>query len=87
MSEEKALQLGLKPLAYLRDWSFKSCDPFEELLLGPTYCTSLKKKFSYTIESPPFALLYQKFFTHPNIWIIHNLYNKIMMNSVNHSNK
>lgn len=38
MSEEKALQLGLKPLAYLRDWSFKSCDPFEELLLGPTYC-------------------------------------------------
>lgn len=39
MSEEKALELGLKPLAYLRDWSFKSCDPFEELLLGPTYCS------------------------------------------------
>jgi len=39
MSEEKALQLGLKPLAYLRDYSFKSCDPFEELLLGPTYCS------------------------------------------------
>lgn len=39
MSEEKALQLGLKPLAYLRDWSFKSCDPFDELLLGPTYCS------------------------------------------------
>jgi len=39
MSEEKALELGYKPLAYIRDWSFKACDPFEELLLGPTYCT------------------------------------------------
>jgi len=39
MSEEKALALGYKPLAYLRDWSFKGCDPFEELLLGPTYCS------------------------------------------------
>jgi len=39
MSEEKALQLGLKPMAYLRDYSFKSCDPFEELLLGPTFCS------------------------------------------------
>lgn len=39
MSEDKALELGFKPLAYLRDWSFKACDPFEELLLGPTYCT------------------------------------------------
>jgi len=39
MSEEKALKLGYKPLAYLRDWSFKACDPFEELLLGPTYCS------------------------------------------------
>ena len=39
MSEEKALELGYKPLAYLRDWSFKACDPFEELLLGPTVCS------------------------------------------------
>uniref|UniRef100_A0A7S2UBE5 acetyl-CoA C-acyltransferase n=1 Tax=Attheya septentrionalis TaxID=420275 RepID=A0A7S2UBE5_9STRA len=39
MSEEKALELGFKPMAYLRDWSFKACDPFEELLLGPTYCS------------------------------------------------
>lgn len=39
MSESKALALGYKPLAYLRDWSFKACDPFEELLLGPTYCS------------------------------------------------
>ena len=39
MSEAKALELGFKPLAYLRDYSFKSCDPFEELLLGPTFCS------------------------------------------------
>ncbi|KAL3808552.1 hypothetical protein ACHAXA_008341 [Cyclostephanos tholiformis] len=39
MSEERALELGFKPMAYIRDWSFKSCDPFEELLLGPTYCS------------------------------------------------
>jgi len=39
MSEEKAKELGYKPWAYLRDWSFRSCDPWEELLLGPTYCT------------------------------------------------
>eukprot|EP00956_Cyclotella_meneghiniana_P000307 scaffold377_cov45-Cyclotella_meneghiniana.AAC.5 len=39
MSEERALELGLKPLAYLRDWSYKACDPFDELLLGPTYCS------------------------------------------------
>lgn len=39
MSEEKAKELGFKPWAYLRDWSFRSCDPWEELLLGPTYCT------------------------------------------------
>ena len=39
MSESKAKELGYKPLAYLRDWSFRACDPFEELLLGPTYCT------------------------------------------------
>jgi len=37
MSEEKALELGYKPLAYIRNWAFVACDPFEELLLGPTY--------------------------------------------------
>ena len=42
MSEQRALELGYKPLAYLRDWSFKSCDPFEELLLGPTYCSQVR---------------------------------------------
>ena len=37
MSEEKALALGLQPKAYLRNWTFSAVDPFEELLLGPTY--------------------------------------------------
>ena len=32
MSEEKALELGYKPMAYIRDWAFVACDPFEELL-------------------------------------------------------
>lgn len=39
MSEEKAKELGFQPWAYIRDWSFRACDPWEELLLGPTYCT------------------------------------------------
>mmetsp|Transcript_5316 Transcript_5316/g.8333 ORF Transcript_5316/g.8333 Transcript_5316/m.8333 type:complete len:439 (+) Transcript_5316:113-1429(+) len=37
MSEAKALDLGLKPKAYLRAHSFVGIDPFEQLLLGPTY--------------------------------------------------
>jgi len=40
MSEEKALALGLKPKAYLRNWTFQSVDPFEEMLLGPAYATT-----------------------------------------------
>jgi acetyl-CoA acyltransferase len=39
MSEDKALELGFKPKAYLRDWTFVSCDPFDEMLLGPAYAT------------------------------------------------
>ena len=40
MSEERALQLGLKPKAYLRTWTYAGVDPFEELLLGPTFATA-----------------------------------------------
>lgn len=51
MSESKAKELGYKPWAYLRDWSFKACDPFEELLLGPTYCThDLLTKNNISVE-------------------------------------
>jgi len=40
MSEEKALELGFQPKAYLRAWTYVGVDPFEELLLGPTFATS-----------------------------------------------
>mmetsp|Transcript_28262 Transcript_28262/g.68771 ORF Transcript_28262/g.68771 Transcript_28262/m.68771 type:complete len:496 (+) Transcript_28262:285-1772(+) len=52
MSEEKALEMGFKPWAYVRDWSFHACDPWEELLLGPTYCTHdiLKRNPSLSIN-------------------------------------
>lgn len=39
MSEEKALALGMKPKAYLRDFVFVSQDPKDQLLLGPAYAT------------------------------------------------
>ncbi|KAG8522462.1 Trifunctional enzyme subunit beta, mitochondrial, partial [Galemys pyrenaicus] len=39
MAEEKALALGYKPKAYLRDFVYVSQDPKDQLLLGPTYAT------------------------------------------------
>lgn len=40
MSEEKALALGLKPKAYIREQVITSTDPVDECLLGPSYATS-----------------------------------------------
>ena len=40
MSEERALQLGFKPKAYIRSWAYVGVDPFDELLLGPTFATN-----------------------------------------------
>lgn len=37
MTEEKALALGFKPKAYLREFAYVSTDPKDQLLLGPTY--------------------------------------------------
>jgi acetyl-CoA acyltransferase len=37
MSEKKAKELGYQPKAYIRGWAYVASDPFEELLLGPTY--------------------------------------------------
>ena len=34
MTEEKALAMGLKPKAYLRDFLYVSQDPKDQLLLG-----------------------------------------------------
>lgn len=39
MTEEKAKALGLKPKAYLRDFTYVSQDPKDQLLLGPAYAT------------------------------------------------
>nr|KAG5711754.1 hypothetical protein BaRGS_023518 [Batillaria attramentaria] len=39
MSEEKALEMGFKPLAYLRDFLYVAQDPKDQLLLGPAYAT------------------------------------------------
>uniref|UniRef100_A0A2P2HXL2 acetyl-CoA C-acyltransferase n=1 Tax=Hirondellea gigas TaxID=1518452 RepID=A0A2P2HXL2_9CRUS len=38
-TEEKAKQMGWKPKAYLRDFTYVSQDPKDQLLLGPTYAT------------------------------------------------
>lgn len=37
MEEQTALELGLKPKAYIREYNFVAQDPGEELLLGPAY--------------------------------------------------
>lgn len=37
MEEQTALELGLTPKAYLREYNFVSQDPKDELLLGPAY--------------------------------------------------
>ena len=34
MSEEKALEMGFKPKAYIRNWTYVGANPFDELLLG-----------------------------------------------------
>jgi len=40
MSEERAKELGFQPKAYLREWTFVSSDPFDQMLLGPAYGTA-----------------------------------------------
>lgn len=40
MTEEKALEMGYTPKAYLREFMYASQDPKDQLLLGPTYSTA-----------------------------------------------
>jgi len=47
-TEEKAKQLGLKPKAYLRAYTYVSQDPKDQLLLGPAYATPKVKKIFQT---------------------------------------
>ena len=49
ISTARAPSLRLQPYvwkAYLREYAFPSCDPFEELLLGPAYATTAVLKAS-----------------------------------------
>lgn len=41
MSEEKARSLGYRPKAYIRSYACISLDPFDQLLLGPSYSTPI----------------------------------------------
>jgi acetyl-CoA acyltransferase len=51
MSEDKALSLGLKPKAYLRNYVFVSQDAKDQLLLGPAYATpKLLDKIGMTLN-------------------------------------
>jgi acetyl-CoA acyltransferase len=37
MSEEKAKDLGLKPIGFLKSYAFAATDPFDQLLQGPVF--------------------------------------------------
>lgn len=51
MEEQAALDAGYTPLAVLKDWSFVSQDPKDELLLGPAYVTyQLLKQTGLTLK-------------------------------------
>ncbi|KAK3781040.1 hypothetical protein RRG08_046344 [Elysia crispata] len=51
MSEEKALAMGYKPKAYLRDFLYVAQDPKDQLLLGPAYATPrVLKKAGLTLD-------------------------------------
>lgn len=51
MSEEKALAMGYKPKAYLRDFLYVAQDPKDQLLLGPAHATPrILKKAGLTLN-------------------------------------
>jgi acetyl-CoA acyltransferase len=37
MSEEKAKQLGIKPIGFIRSYAYAATDPFDQLLQGPVF--------------------------------------------------
>jgi acetyl-CoA acyltransferase len=37
MSEEKAKELGIKPIGFLKSYAFAATDPFDQLLQGPVF--------------------------------------------------
>jgi acetyl-CoA acyltransferase len=50
MSEEKALELGLKPIAYFRGFTTMGCEP-DEMGIGPIYSVpKLLKNYNMAVE-------------------------------------
>jgi acetyl-CoA acyltransferase len=41
MKEQRAHELGLEPLAFIRSYAFASIDPFNDGLMGPSYATPI----------------------------------------------
>jgi len=62
MSEEKALELGLQPMAYLREHCYVAKDPVDSLLLGPAY--SIQKMLQKTGQK----------FSDIDVWEIHEAF-------------
>ena len=51
MSNTKAEEMGLKPMAVLKDWNYHAVDPFEELLLAPAFCIAkILKQNNLTVD-------------------------------------
>lgn len=51
MTEERAKQLGFKPKAYIRDFTYVSQDPVDQLLLSPAYSIpKILKKAGLTMK-------------------------------------
>merc|ERR1712121_406183 len=62
MSEEKALELGLQPMAYLREHCYVARDPVDSLLLGPAF--SIQKMLQKTGQK----------FSDIDVWEIHEAF-------------
>jgi len=65
MTEDKALKLGYKPKAYLRDFVYMSQDPIDQLLTG--YANA--KPWLGGVEHPP--IYREKFDTQSRLIISH----------------
>lgn len=50
MAEERARNLGLKPKAYLKTFTYVSQDPKDQLLLGPAYAIPKVNKKLYKLK-------------------------------------
>ena len=62
MSEEKAAELGLTPLAYFRSWSYVGVDPADQLLIGPAIAMpKALSRAGLTIDDLDFVDIHEAF--------------------------